>query len=120
MPIGKKRFVSITVDIEAISNLDEHTLERRLENFIDPSDLRGQLLDREYVSFLNTKFSIRLGPISQEKAPEPPPLVEPPSDAMKLQRIKALVEEVKGKYGHPDELEQAVFKAFEGIARAVL
>jgi hypothetical protein len=120
MGIGKKRFVSIVVYIEAISNLDEATLEKRLGNLIDPSHLREQVLDREFISFLSTTFSVRLGPISREKVPELLPLVEPASDAMKLQRIKELVDEVKGKYGRPDDLEQAVFKAFEGIARVVL
>lgn len=121
MTIGKKRMVHVLVNIDTITNLDDFTLEQRFETFIDPHRFREERLDdKEYMRFITTAF--KFYPFEGErpvKTAAPLPLVEPPSPEMKLQRIKALVEGIKGKYSHPDDLERVVFEAFGQIAALV-
>lgn len=118
MTIGKRKLVHIAVHIEAITNMDNFTLERRLETFIDPNRMRSESLEaREFIRFTNTRMAVHAAGL-----PEPTmqlPLVEPASDGMKLQAIRGLVEGIKGTYSHPDQLESAVFQAFERIAEIV-
>ena len=59
--ITKRHTVRITITIDAIANMDDDTLERRLENFIDPTSLSEQLLGTEKVTFLATNIDIKQG-----------------------------------------------------------
>ena len=49
------------VTIEAITNMDDWTLENRLVNFLDAKDLRAQLIDREGITFLATDVKLGTG-----------------------------------------------------------
>lgn len=120
MSIGKKRAVRVVVSIEAVTNLDNFTLEQRFETFIDPNRFREERLDpKEYIRFMHTRIDHQpLGGAPQVTMQMPAPTL-PLSPETKLQLIKELTESVQGKYGHPDELETAVFSAFEQIARIV-
>jgi hypothetical protein len=121
MTIGKRHLVCVTVHIEAITNMEDYTLGRRMETFIDPNRLRSESLEeREYIRFTNTKIDIHPAGAPQTTMQLPiPPLVEPASDGMKLQAIKGILEEIKGVYTHPDQLETVVFQAVERIAKLV-
>ena len=61
MTTGKRRKVQIVVTIEAITNMDDWTLENRLVNFLDAKDLRAQLIDREGITFLATDDKLGTG-----------------------------------------------------------
>jgi hypothetical protein len=52
----KRRTVRITLVVQ--SNLDSHTLEDRLENFLDPERLASELLDGERIRMRKTDIEV--------------------------------------------------------------
>lgn len=44
---------------KVVTNLDEHTLEDRIENFLDPERLASELLCGEKVRMINTQIEVQ-------------------------------------------------------------
>lgn len=54
----RRRRVSVRIDLEVDTNLDAATLERRLENFLDPERLDSELLAGEVVRMRDTSIEV--------------------------------------------------------------